>query len=910
VTTAHESSGGGFRHSLFWKLLGAFVILAVLPLVGTGFLVAVQMGRVREQADHISRTYERRAERIAARVSDLLGRCESDLVKLSKLERTDGSYSRFAGRHKREVWIRAGTDNRMSEDRLDVPLYKEISFIDKSGMEKVLIVRGRPVPADQRRNVSDPLQTTYRNEKYFSEAMKLAPGEIYVSHLTGFHVNKIEQLGIEKVIPRLKKRSSQDKQIYRYLLFEILRTAGEVEYVSSFSEGNRTVLVYRIPGESRRILVDSPPQVTPEELQARELELKELLGQLAPEDTVEGVRYDGVVRFAMPVAGPDGQKEGVVTIALDHLHLMQFTQHVKAMEENVTVFAGYRDADYTYLFDDQGWIITHPKFWNIRGVDRTGKPVPAYSPETSKSAILVGRTPVNLLHLDWKMGEGYHALVLETRAGRTGIATSNNLAGVLRTRVFSPVFYNTGPYAEHGIFGGVMLGTRVDKFIKLMRQLNTQIAAKTAQVRHTVIWTLVGVLAVVALLSVLMSRGLVRPLRSLTDAARRVGQGDLDTPVPFCGRDEIGELSDSFRDMTQSLKKTIDQLEHRNVELKKAQQKLLRAEKEKSRELQREVDELQKEITRSSFAHMIAESPQMKKIQEEIVRISKSSATVMILGENGTGKELVAEAIHRNSPRRDRKFVRINCAAFNENLLESELFGHVKGSYTGATSSRKGLFESADGGTLLLDEIGDMSQSMQKKLLRTLQEGEVVPVGSTQITKVDVRIIAATNKDLSQLMKEGRFREDLFHRINVINIKIPPLRERREDVLPLALNFLKKFCDKEDKPHLVLDAAAEEFLAGYPWPGNVRELENAVERAVIRSRGNLLRTEDFQLAMEEKDLPCVVDGTEQGMTLEEVEKAYILSVLEKNNGNKKLTAEQLGIGYNTLWRKLKKYNRG
>jgi len=223
VTTAHESSGGGFRHSLFWKLLGAFVILAVLPLVGTGFLVAVQMGRVREQADHISRTYERRAERIAARVSDLLGRCESDLVKLSKLERTDGSYSRFAGRHKREVWIRAGTDNRMSEDRLDVPLYKEISFIDKSGMEKVLIVRGRPVPADQRRNVSDPLQTTYRNEKYFSEAMKLAPGEIYVSHLTGFHVNKIEQLGIEKVIPRLKKRSSQDKQIYRYLLFEILR---------------------------------------------------------------------------------------------------------------------------------------------------------------------------------------------------------------------------------------------------------------------------------------------------------------------------------------------------------------------------------------------------------------------------------------------------------------------------------------------------------------------------------------------------------------------------------------------------------------------------------------------------------------------------------------------------------------
>jgi DNA-binding NtrC family response regulator len=908
VTTGHESGGGGFRHSLFWKLLGAFVMLAVLPLAATGILVAIQVDRVREQADHISRTYERRAECIATRVSDLLDRCESDLRRLAKLPRTDKSYTVFAARHKKSVWIRAGTDDQMQEERLEVSLYKEVSYIGANGMEKVLIVRGRPVPAERHRNVSDPRQTTYRSERYFPEAMKLDLGQIYVSRLTGFHVNKIEQLGIEKIIPRLKKKNTQDKQIYRYLLYETLRTAGAVEYVSSFEEGNRTVLVYRIPGESRRILVDSPLQVTPEELRARELELQELLGRLAPEDTVEGVRYDGVIRFAMPVAGPDGRKEGVVSIALDHLHLMQFTQHVKAMEDNATVFAGYRDADYTYLFDDQGWIITHPKYWNIRGVDRTGEPVLAYAAGTSKSAVLAGRTPVNLLVLDWKMGEGYHALILETRAGRTGIATSNNLAGVLRTRVFSPIFYSTGPYAKHGIFGGVMLGTRVDKFIKLLRQLNAQIATKTTQVRHTIIWVLSGVLAVVALLSVLISRGLVRPLRSLTDAARRVGAGDLNTPVPFCGRDEIGELADSFRDMTHSLKQTIDQLEQRNVELKKAQQKLLKAEKEKRRELQFEVNALQKEITRSFFAHMIAESPAMKKILEEIVRISKSSATVMILGENGTGKELVAEAIHRNSPRRDRKFVRINCAAFNENLIESELFGHVKGSYTGATSSRKGLFESADGGTLLLDEIGDMSPSMQKKLLRTLQEGEVVPVGSTQVTKVDVRIITATNKDLVRLMKAGQFREDLFHRINVITIKIPPLRERRKDVLPLVMHFLKSFCEKENKPHLVLDTAAEEFLVGYPWPGNVRELENAVERAVIRSRGSYLQVEDFQLAMEGKDLPCVVEGTEKSMTLEEVEKAYTQSVLEKNNGNKKLTAKQLGIGYNTLWRKLKKYN--
>jgi transcriptional regulator with PAS, ATPase and Fis domain len=480
---------------------------------------------------------------------------------------------------------------------------------------------------------------------------------------------------------------------------------------------------------------------------------------------------------------------------------------------------------------------------------------------------------------------------------------------VLRTRVYSPIFYDTGAYSKHGIFGGVMMGTRVDKFITLMRRISTQISSRTAQVHRTIVWVLIGVLALVAMLSVLMARSLVRPIRMLTSAARQIGTGDLDTKVPPCGRNEIGVLADSFRDMTQSLKETIGQLERKNVELKKTQQKLLQAEKEKRRELQREVEELQKEVTRSSFSHMIAQSLPMKKIQEEIVRISRSSATVLVLGENGTGKELVAEAIHRNSPRRDKKFVRINCAAFNENLLESELFGHLKGSYTGATASRKGLFESADGGTLLLDEIGDMSLSMQKKLLRTLQEGEVVPVGSHQVIKVDVRIVAATNKDLQMLMSDGQFREDLFHRINVISIQIPPLRERRDDILSLARHFLKKFCDKEDKPDLQIDPAAESFLAEYRWPGNVRELENAIERAVIRSRGSTLWLEDFQLAVEEKDLPCVVEGTDKGMTLEEVEKAYILSVLDKNGGNKKLTAKQLGIGYNTLWRKLKRYER-
>jgi DNA-binding NtrC family response regulator len=624
---------------------------------------------------------------------------------------------------------------------------------------------------------------------------------------------------------------------------------------------------------------------------------------------VEGAVYDGVIRLATPIDAPDGTRLGLAVLALDHLHLTQFSQHVKAMEENATVFAGYRDADYTFLFDDQGWVISHPRLWDIRGVDRLGKPLPAYNQNTTLIESLVGRAPVNLESLDWKLGEGYHQIVDETRAGRTGIATTNNLAGVLCTRVYSPISYSTGVYAKHGIFGGVMMGTRVDKFIELMRQMSQGIGQRTAQIRSNFVWAFLGLLVFVALVAVAVARGLVRPLRRLWEAARLIGAGQLDTPIPVQGQDEIGELGRAFAEMTHSLKNTIQELERRNIDLKEAQAKLLSAERDKRKELQREVVELQKEITRTSFANLIGESPPMQKVKEEIVRVAGSSATVLILGENGTGKEIVAEAIHRNSPRRDRQFLKINCAAFNENLLESELFGHLKGSFTGATSNRKGLFESATGGSILLDEIGDMSPAMQTKLLRTVQEGEVVPLGSNHVIKVDVRILAATNQDLHLRMAEGKFREDLFHRINVISIRVPPLRERKEDILPLATFFIQRMCEREKKPWMTLEPAAEAFLKEYRWPGNVRELENAVERAVIRSLGQTLRQDDFQLSIEEKDLPCVVEGTKNAMTLEEVEKAYILSVLEKHGGNKKATAEELAIGYNTLWRKLKTYNK-
>ncbi|MBW2701705.1 MAG: sigma 54-interacting transcriptional regulator, partial [Deltaproteobacteria bacterium] len=756
--------------SLYWKVLAAFFILSVVPLGAVEIYVSAQLDSVRELADETSRTYERRAERVAHRVAGFLHHCEDLLGQLAQQPRSPEAFAAFAKQHKRAVWVRAGSNEAMVDERGEALLFKEVSFIGPDGKERIRIHRGQVVAGKGMRQVSDPAKTTYRSEVYFQEAWKAEAGKIYVSHLNGFHVNRIEQLGIEKIIAGLEHRDAEAKNLYRYLLYEMLRAAGDVEFVNSFRAEDGTMLVYRGPHQSGHILVEAPGEVSPEQLQARELELRQIVDSVAPEDVVEGRRYDGVIRFATKVLDEEGRAAGVVTLALDHLHLMQFTQHIKAMEEKATVFAGYRDADYTYLFDDEGWIITHPKFWNIRGLDASGQMVSALGPDTTSSQALVGHSPINLLKLDWKMGEGYHMVVLETRARRTGIATSINLSGVLRTRVYSPIPYSTGAYAKHGVFGGVMMGTRVDKFIGLLRQMNERVGAETRRVQRILFWPLFGGMLLVLGLAVLVAHGLMRPIRALSRAARLIGQGQLDTHIPVGRSDELGDMAQAFRDMIESLKDHIARLELSNVELKQVQGKLLQAEKEKRRELQQEVDQLQKEIARASFANMIGRSEGMRQVKEEITRVADSSATIMILGENGTGKELVAEAVHRNSNRRDRPFIKVNCAAFNENLLESELFGHLKGSFTGADKARKGVFETADGGTLLLDEVGDMSLDMQKKLLRTLQEGEVIPLGASKVVKVDVRILAATNQDLQVLMREGRFREDLYHRLQVISI--------------------------------------------------------------------------------------------------------------------------------------------
>ncbi|MGH7385529.1 MAG: sigma-54-dependent transcriptional regulator [Candidatus Rokuibacteriota bacterium] len=324
--------------------------------------------------------------------------------------------------------------------------------------------------------------------------------------------------------------------------------------------------------------------------------------------------------------------------------------------------------------------------------------------------------------------------------------------------------------------------------------------------------------------------------------------------------------------------------------------------------LRRENENLRAQVRdRFGLPGLLAGSAQMAQVVELVRRVAPTSATVLIQGESGTGKELIAKAIHHASERTRGPFVAINCGALPETLLESEIFGHVRGAFTGASGNKKGLFAEADGGTLLLDEIGEMAPSLQVKLLRTLQSGEIRPVGSTQASIVDVRVVAATNRDLDQLIRQGTFREDLFYRLNVVPVALPPLRERREDIPLLAGHFLGRAAQRLGRPLLRLSPAAVDWLLRYPWPGNVRELENVVERTAILTRGEVIEPDDLPPHVTGDVALGPAQSLDREHTLAEAERAHIIQTLERCGGNHSRAAETLGIGRTTLWRKLKEY---
>ncbi len=330
------------------------------------------------------------------------------------------------------------------------------------------------------------------------------------------------------------------------------------------------------------------------------------------------------------------------------------------------------------------------------------------------------------------------------------------------------------------------------------------------------------------------------------------------------------------------------------------------------RSLRREAESLRDQVRqRTRFHNIIGESPQLQGVFDVVRRAATTKATVLILGESGTGKELIAQALHQESPRREKPFVRVHCAALSENLLESELFGHEKGSFTGAVARKEGRFEMADGGTLFLDEIGEISPAVQVKLLRVIQQREFERVGGTQTLKVDVRIVAATHRDLAAEVKAGRFREDLYYRLNVVSVTLPSLRDRKSDIPSLVNHFLEKYSDSYGKEVRGLAPGTLQALLAHDWPGNIRELENAIERAVVLAAGSELTADD---------LPPVLRGPRPsgstsntlipGATLATIEREAILRTLEMVQGSTTRAAEILGISVRKIQYRLKEYSSG
>jgi two-component system, NtrC family, response regulator HydG len=377
---------------------------------------------------------------------------------------------------------------------------------------------------------------------------------------------------------------------------------------------------------------------------------------------------------------------------------------------------------------------------------------------------------------------------------------------------------------------------------------------------------------------------------------RCVGKGDAACHVVGKPREEWGTAADEDAAFYQKWCLEAGLLKLTEA-LKQTEQKL-RAKKKQLADEGADIDEP---------AGMLARSEEMKKVLELARRVAHVDSTVLITGESGVGKERVARYIHDESSRAARPFVAINCAAVTESLLESELFGHAKGSFTGATTDRAGLFEAAHGGTLLLDEVGEVPQAMQAKLLRVLQEREVRRVGENKSRPIDVRVLAATNRDLLAAVESGAFRKDLYYRLRVVELRIAALRERRADILPLARRFLAAAIERSKRKMCGFSPATADQLVRYDWPGNVRELENAIERAVALSTGTQIEPDDLpeevRVAMPSVYAPGSV------RTLGDVERDYILAALQANNGNRTKTAQQLRIGIATLHRKIKEYER-
>jgi signal transduction histidine kinase len=488
------------RPSLYKKILLAMLLLALVPLLTSSLILALNLGKVRERlVIEITATADRqaseslrlRAEQVAETVSNYLEECEADLLLLAALPRDPAIIKPFYDSRRGELWYRAGTPAAPGEMREWVPRYSSLTIVDRTGQETFSIRDGRLVPRSQLRNVAEPLHTEFRSEDYFAQTRRLRKGEVYVSHLTGFHIAKDEQLA----------------------------------------------------------------------------------GASDPEDAYNGRQYRGIIRFATPLTDGSGAFAGIVVLSLDHRHLMEFTQHIAPGRNLQSVFPSYKSGNYAFMFDDEGWIITHPKFWDIRGVDRDGRLVPPYRSESRPSDVEQGRIPFNLDQAGF-IHPNYPVAARLAREGKSGYVDVTNVGGARKLMAFAPIPYRSGAYGRHGIFGAVTIGFQVDQFHEMARtgvtilnsQLQKHLTTSALILAATVLLVLIG--------SWLVTRGITRPVALLTEGVRDLASGDTDRRVAITSRDELGELAHAFNTMAAELEErknnllnTLDELRSSRLEI-------------------------------------------------------------------------------------------------------------------------------------------------------------------------------------------------------------------------------------------------------------------------------------------------------------------------------------------------------
>lgn len=488
------------RTTLFRKILAVTLLLSMLPLLASSLILMSNLESVKtrltaEIADtadvQASQSLQMRAQHVAESIADFLRQCEGDLLFLTSTPRDNRTLLNFYTTRRSEVWERRGTSEAPRETHEVIPLYRSIAFIDKQGRERLVIRDGRFVATAQLRDVSTPAGTEFRSEDYFSRIKNLKQGEIYVSHLTGFHVSKAEQLA----------------------------------------------------------------------------------GATDPENAYNSTTYQGVIRFGAPLFDRSGAFSGMVVISLDHRHLMEFTQHIDPGSKFSTVFPSYKSGNYAFLFDDEGWIITHPKYWDIRGVDVNGRQVPAYSVNSSQADIDAGRIPYNLDQAGF-IHPNYPNVASEIRNRRPGYLDITNVGGARKIMAFAPIPYDSGDYSRYGIFGGVTIGFQVDQFHDAARK-GSRLISKELQEHRTLSTIIFLATALLAGFSAwMLSRGITRPLQQLTEGAHHLAAGETLSMVGVSSQDELGELAETFNLMATELETrkrnlltTLDELRRSRLEI-------------------------------------------------------------------------------------------------------------------------------------------------------------------------------------------------------------------------------------------------------------------------------------------------------------------------------------------------------